>query len=115
MRKKKLLAILIIIGCTIFTISVLKRIWFIYQSGNRLAREQQQVTDLEKENSGLKDQLQQADSPTFLEKEARDKLNLARPNEIAVVLPQAQSTESAQASAAILGGNWSRWWHLFFE
>jgi len=74
------------------------------------------LEELEERQSRLKDQLKFAQSPEFIEKEAREKLSMGRENETVLVLPEnledligVSQTEQVKPLP-----NWKRWWKLFF-
>ncbi len=66
----------------------------------------------EKRNQELTQSLQKFDNPEFLEREAKDRLNLKNPGEeVAVIVPEQQSTSSPATGK----GFWGRikdWFHF---
>ncbi len=65
---------------------------------------------LEKRNQDLTQSLQKFDNPEFLEREAKDRLNLKNPGEeVAVIVPGQQATISSPAEKSF----WSRIKNLF--
>jgi cell division protein FtsB len=76
----------------------------------------QQVTSLEGRNNQLSDLIGYFQSSEYREKEARSKLNLQRPGEHVVVIPQAESrVESAVAETTEEEpSNIVKWWNYFF-
>lgn len=113
--RKKLFFIFAIAFGIFFTISVVQKMWSIYRASGRLSRERAIVQQLEKENTDLQNKIKQAKSRDFIEKEARDKLNLAKPGETVLVLPQVASTQTATITYANDVPNWQAWWKLFFD
>jgi cell division protein FtsB len=71
---------------------------------------------VEKQNSVLKKQLEEQSTPEFLEKQAREKLNLARPDDIVVLLNEASSTgvSKRRFENFFKQASWRVWWELFF-
>jgi cell division protein FtsB len=72
---------------------------------------------LQAENTHLKQQLAWQQTPQFVEREAREKLNMSKPGETVILLQNA--TPSAEANGYITGGlfpkaSWMLWWRLFF-
>jgi cell division protein FtsB len=71
---------------------------------------------VEAENIRLKKALEESQTPEFIEKQAREKLNLAKPDEVVVIVAK------ATASGTFLQGegkvndkpSWRVWWELFF-
>lgn len=74
------------------------------------------VAQLEKEEKGLVEKKEYYQSDEFVEQEARNKLNMARPGETVVVLPpkKEESKENLENVVTQLP-NWGKWWKLFFE
>lgn len=113
--RRTIILFLVIVFALFFTTSVVKKMWSVYKAGGRLAREQATVDQLAKENEELKKSIDYAKSREFVEKEARDKLNLSLSGETVVVLPQVQATASSNTVLAKNVPNWQRWWQLFFD
>ncbi len=72
-----------------------------------------------KKNQKLSLQLSQVRSQEFIEQQARDKLNLAKPQETVVVVPPDLVSRVATYSGVISGQkeeepNWKKWVKLFF-
>ena len=71
------------------------------------------------ENKELKEKLEYVDSDEFVEKEARNKLNMSKENEVIVVLPVdklsqlSQNVNKNKETDEDLA-NYQQWWHLFF-
>lgn len=71
----------------------------------------QKTLDEEKaENKKLKEDLARVQTKEFVEKEARNKLFLVKPDEKVVVIPVA--SKSAEKKGEVLP-NWKKWWNLF--
>ena len=90
---------------------------------SRLQALQHQVDLLRHNHQQLLQQVQIKQSPQFIESEARNKLNMARANEIVVVFPQAEAVLGDQAttgnqptnSIIQLPSTISAWQHLFWQ
>lgn len=70
----------------------------------------------QKENDRLRSELIEVQTPEFIEKEAREKLGMAREGETIVILPKSQisnpNDQEKQTEPPI--SNWKKWWRLFF-
>ena len=66
----------------------------------------------QQENIRLKNQLAQAQSPVFIEKEARDELFLTKPGEEQVLIPSTMN-ERKVTPTPIPEPNWKQWVELF--
>jgi cell division protein FtsB len=78
-----------------------------------LQTSQKELTRLQTKNSELDKQLQLVESPEFIEKEAREKLNLAKPGETIILIGQPSSKEEQQKNIPT-ETNWRMWWNEFF-
>jgi cell division protein FtsB len=63
------------------------------------------------ENASLKDEALFAQSPEFVEEQARNKLNMARKGEVVALIPKASPTPTP--TAVIKKQNWELWMEKF--
>ena len=68
----------------------------------------------EKRHLKLLSDLAEATSAAFVEKQAREKLGLAKPGDSIVLLQDEAPISSGSASDVQPKSNWERWWRLFF-
>lgn len=59
-----------------------------WQRGNIVVEEEKRLLKLQKKNEELKKQLAETQTPEFVEKQAREKLNMSKDGEIVVILPK---------------------------
>jgi cell division protein FtsB len=71
---------------------------------------------VEAENLRLKKDLEESQTPEFIEKQAREKLNLAKPDEVVVIVAKAtvSGTFVQGAGKGDEKPSWRVWWELFF-
>lgn len=113
--------ILVVLAC-LFTVGLL------YSFGNqiidslkvsqRLRAETEELIGLQKKNEELKNKLTEVQSLGFLEKQARDKLNLARPNETIMVVPKEQLDKVLgvmEEKKQEVQAYWQGWLKLFIK
>lgn len=123
-QKSKLLYIihisLIVIGFGLVG-SFISSIYGLWRRGDIVSEKEAYLRQLEKEQIQLKNQLSYTLTQEFIEEEARNKLNMIKPGETLVVLPQESSSASelvstmmvlpqeavSQKSTIVL------WWNLF--
>ncbi len=117
MKKRITFLLTILISVTIL-VSLVKTIYKTFQSGKRLNILGVEVESLEKEKKSLEKVLAERKDLEFVEKEARDKLNLVKPGETLVVIPEDQqpAISNQQSAETELGklSNPQQWWYLFF-
>lgn len=89
----------------------------IYQTynraGGRVKEIQNEVEIAQKTNISLKKELEDTLSPENIEKQAKDRLGMGKPNEVILVMPD-QIVISNQLSV-INVPNWRLWWNLYFK
>lgn len=116
--KNRLLSIAILIFALCLIVSLSRDIINLIQKEEEIEGSQLEVEELEVKNEELKKQLEYVKSAEFLEKEAREKLGLAREGETVVILPEnieeIIGANQSQISENQEMPNWKRWLNLFF-
>lgn len=109
---------LIVIGVSaVLIVNLSRSIWDSWRRRDILGERQAVLGRLEAKNKQLQSELEYAQSPEFIEQEARNRLGLGKEGEEVVILPKAQSSVvSPQSSEEGKENvpNWKRWWRLFF-
>lgn len=116
LKKTPLFLILAVIGAILYSLG--SQIYNALQAGKRLDETVSQLTHLQKRNLELKKKLVEVGKPEFIEKLARDKLNLARPNETVVIIPEEQLNKVLSfynKDKMVKLPNWLGWFKLFFD
>src|SRR5438132_1694781 len=86
--KLKLISrISILLFTVLLSISLLKSINNIASGNQKIQDAQNKLKELKKQNEELKTKVEGVQTQDFIEKQARDKLGLAKPGETVVVLP----------------------------
>lgn len=104
----------------IFSLSLFN-VWRKIEEGKkRLLAVQEEVTQKIKAKEDLEKEIEHKQSLDYLEREARNRLNLIKPGERLVILPPPESTPSMTemgTSAGVVDStpNWKKWWKLIFE
>jgi cell division protein DivIC len=108
---------LLIIAVSLFVaIGVIGSIWDLYHRKDIVAVREKKLLELQKENKTLKEKLTEVLSPGFVEREARDKLGMAKPGETVALVGQPGSDESRLPEDFLTPPlpNWKQWWQVFF-
>lgn len=86
------------------------------KAGDQVKQAEQKVQQLEEEQKRLKEKQEYYQSDEFVEEEARNKLNMAKPDESIVILPPNLSEVLGRQPkpATPEMPNWKKWWKLFF-
>ncbi|HEX6977230.1 MAG TPA: septum formation initiator family protein [Patescibacteria group bacterium] len=111
--------ILIIVVIILLSLSLLGSIKKILNANQKLTEAKNKIEAAQKEQEELKKKVAEAKSQEFIEKEARNKLGLAKAGEIIVVLPDAQTLKLLAPTPEkeenfLPDPNWKKWAKLFF-
>jgi len=115
--------ILLIIVLLTFVASLVKTMGNISDGKKRLAEVKSEVVQTIKQKEDLEAEIKVRESPTYLEREARNRLNLVKPGERIVILPRKPDSVNSVDSLSAGGGaqskssepNWVKWKKLFFN
>jgi cell division protein FtsB len=116
---KKLLSYLFLFFALSLIVNLSKDVWRLLHADERIAQTEQKLTDLKQENSKLKQEHEYRQQDAYIEEEIRNKLQMAKPGETIVVLPedlssQVQLGSQDQDSAENKNlKNWQKWLELF--
>lgn len=113
---KYLTTIVIIVVASLILLSLGKQISDAIQAGKRLDTEADSVSKLQEQNQALKKKLTEVGQPDFVEQVARDKLNMAKPGETVVVVPEQDINRvvaDQNPPAEVKLANWQGWIKLF--
>lgn len=105
--------ILISVFSLIFIVNLSRSIYALWQKRAVVGERKQVEEELARRNAELQKKAQEVESEAFIEKQAREKLNLQKEGEVVVVLPKNLGQIDPQSSPRPLP-NWQRWWELFF-
>jgi len=101
-------------------LSLVRNIQKIRNANEKIDNAEKKLEDLNKESLLLQKKLKEVESTNFIEKEARDKLGLAKEGEIVLILPEDEvlrklSPKDINGEEIMLTEeNWKEWFKLFF-
>lgn len=91
-------------------------IWKTREAGQRMAMAEVEVSREEEKNRELEQAVREATSEAYVERIARDELNMQKPNETMVVFSGVQKEEWSQElkseEKTKVEPNWRKWWKL---
>ena len=99
--------------------SVIQNIGKFLQIKSDIRNEQAKIAKIQEQNQTLEKQLASSQDLSFVEKQVRDKLGLAKPDEAIVVLPDEDTLrklapQNSSENNSLPDPNWKRWEKLFF-
>jgi cell division protein FtsB len=80
-----------------------------------IARLMEQSDSLSKDNGQLSELIKYLDTPEYKEREAREKLNLKKPGEEVVVLPESANDGQIASAQTETRSNPEKWFNYFFS
>jgi len=96
-------------------ISLGERVFSLWQAEERVRRIKRQWEEVRAKNEELVEKLGYVESEEFVEKEARDRLNLGKEGEVIIVLPKElveKEVEKEEKKEDL--PNWKKWVEVFF-
>ncbi len=87
----------------------------LYRAKGRIGEAQEELQKSKVENTQLKKELAQTQTQEFIEKEARDKLNMQLPGETVIIMPESELRIGGEEGVKEEKpkANWEKWWELF--
>lgn len=110
--------IVIIIVALVILLGLARQINDAITSASRLDQAAEEVNQLQEKNRNLKNELSQVQKYETIEKIARDKLNLTKPDETVIVVPDELIDKVLAVQKPVEEvrlPNWQGWLKLFFH
>lgn len=111
---------LIVVSISLLLVAILSRsIYSLWKKKDIVGERLEALRKVEAENQRLRKALEEAQSPEFIERQAREKLGLAKEGEEIVLLPKSNPPTSGSVTNEEKEGEkdeprWKQWWRLFF-
>lgn len=117
--RKKVFLIFAALVLLFIIYNLIVRIYVAVKAGERLTQAVDRLHQVEVKNTELKNQLKEVASKEYIEKQARDKLGLAKEGEVVVVIPEEKIKQVLGLSKDEKNEeklpNWLGWLRLFFQ
>lgn len=113
----RVIRFIIIAISAVLIVNLSRSIWDLWRRRDILGEREAVLNRSQEENKYLKDELEYAQSPEFIEQEARNRLGLGREGEQVVLLPKSQipsTNDQIKEEKEETMPNWKKWWKLFF-
>ena len=105
----------VIIFQLLLIVSLIRGIQISRKSSERIAGLEERKAQLLQESQKIKEEGEYVKSPYYLEKVARDELNLSKPGETVVIVPDSVKVSVSQAEdkeEVEEKENWQKWWEV---
>ncbi|MFC1710983.1 septum formation initiator family protein [Patescibacteria group bacterium] len=120
-NSKKAFSYLFIIFALGLIVNLAKDAWRLMHGDERIKKTEDKLVKIREENKSLQDQFDQRQQEAYLEEEIRNKLQMAKPGETIVILPEELVKESSEESELLKDledkektlANWQKWLQLF--
>lgn len=117
---KKYIRYIVLIVSLFLIFSISRSILGLLQKGKTLDEAKERVDALEEEQAKLLEMREVVESEEFVEREAREKLGLAKPGEVIVILPSDDilrkfAPKFEEEEFVEERPIWERWARMFFE
>ena len=113
MQRKWLTWVLLIISI-LFVISVIRSWSNLSERSYGITATQEKLDEVKREREELERQLARVESLEYVEKEARNKLNLGKEGELVVLIPSISPFLSPTPTPIDTSPNWEKWVKIFF-
>lgn len=109
----------IILVTLFFGISLIRNVARISKVKKDIKETEGRVEKLKTDNEELRQRLDEVKSQTFVEKQLRDRLGLAKEGETVIVLPEPEvlkklAPNTPEEEETLPDPNWEKWYKLFF-
>ncbi len=111
--KSRLFKLLVLVASLLVIVTLSRSVYDLWQRRDIVSQRARELARQEAENQRLKQQLSEAQTLEFIERQAREKLGLVKPGEVVVLVPKTEVGSEDQTTTKPLP-NWQKWWKLFF-
>jgi cell division protein FtsB len=112
--KNRVINGILFLSFIVLLFNVMRTYFFIQQKGDILQKANLKLQKAKEENENLKRQLARTQSPVFIEKEARNKLNMGKEGEILLLMPTIIPVEDPTPTPVDTSTNLEKWKKVFF-
>jgi len=121
MSINKISAFFVLLISFILIINLGRDIWRLIKAEERLIQAEEKLEQVKQDNKELEEVKEHYQSDAFLEKQIRNKLQMAKPGEKIIILPEAITQEEISSFSGQLvdaqerreAANWEKWLGLF--
>ena len=110
---------IVILVSVFMIISLSRSVVDLWGRRNIVEQEQKRLSELEKKHEELVKKHDLVQTPAFIEREARDRLGMAKEGDTVILMDQSSVGKSSSQKTTEYGfseelPNWKQWWGVFF-
>lgn len=113
MRYRLINGFLWIIAATL-VVNIIRSSIYLEKRAQNMKERADNLENIKNQQKELERNLAEVNSPDFVEKEARNKLNLGKSGEVVVLLPKVSQSIEATPTPVDEAANWQKWARLFW-
>lgn len=112
----RLFRLIITLVSLLAIIGLSRSVYDLWRKRDIVGNRQKEFNRVEAENKRLKSELEAVQSPEFVEREAREKLGMAKEGEAVVIMPRINKADQSNqlTNEEKIIPIWKKWWGLFF-
>lgn len=99
-------------------VSLSKSVVDLWQRRTIVEQERKRLTEIEKKHDELQQKLETVQTPEFIEREARERLGMAKEGETIILMDETPFFQNGEGggdmSISSTLPHWKRWWQAFF-
>lgn len=111
MLQNRLIRVLFFVFAGYLIISLSRSIYTVTQKESIVIEEEKRRAEVLSEHKQLSDSLSTMNSSFFIEQQAREKLGLAKPGDVVVIMPPVSPTPTSEPKDET--ENWYKWFTLY--
>lgn len=112
--RNRLINLVLLILFILLALNLFRSVKNFYLRRSMIKNAEDSLQEELNQNDNLKRELAKTQSETFVEKQARDKLNLVKEGEIIVILPTILPFVEPSPTPIDTSSNFEKWWKVFF-
>ena len=111
--RNKLLTWFLFFLCVVLAFNFVRSWWQRRERGDIIQKSQLKLEQMKQEQENLKRELARVESFEYIEKQARDKLNMGRVGEAVMILPPITPKVYPTPTPIDQSSNWEKWLRVF--
>lgn len=113
--KNRLINWVLLLVALMLVVNIIRSWIYLSQRGDIIRQTQERLKQVREENEELKRKKAQVESEQYIEREARNRLNLGREGEVVLLLPSISPSAEPTPTPVDTSSNLIKWVKVFFQ